>query len=81
MINDSATKELLQAPCLFCQYNGQGYWQSGSHPASCPWSTVGGIDSRYKLFRQTLGLVMRNRMFQVLKQQVISIITEEAKNV
>lgn len=38
--------ELLNAPCVFCGYNGAGYWQAKSHLKSCPWHTVGGFDDR-----------------------------------
>jgi hypothetical protein len=37
---------LLDAPCLFCGYNGAGYWQSGTHAKDCRWHSVGGFDDR-----------------------------------
>jgi len=37
---------LLAAPCLWCGYNGEGYYQAGTHGKSCPWNTIGGCDER-----------------------------------
>ena len=37
---------LLEAPCLWCGYNGEGYYQAGTHGQSCPWNTIGGCDER-----------------------------------
>jgi len=36
----------LDAPCAWCSYNGQGYWQSGTHAESCPWHKIGGHEER-----------------------------------
>jgi len=33
---------LLDAPCLWCGYNGEGYWQPTTHEPTCPWHNVGG---------------------------------------
>jgi len=37
---------LLDAPCLWCGYNGRGYYQVGTHDKSCIWHTVGGRNER-----------------------------------
>jgi len=37
---------VLRAPCVFCGYNGEGYYQSGRHGATCPWRDVGGLVDR-----------------------------------
>lgn len=37
---------ILDAPCVFCGYNGSGYWQSGTHSKDCPFHEVGGDASR-----------------------------------
>lgn len=34
------------APCLFCGYNGPGFYQANTHRVSCPWYRVGGIKPR-----------------------------------
>lgn len=39
---------LLSAPCRFCGYNGQGYWQKDTHLLSCPWHGIGGEADRLK---------------------------------
>lgn len=38
--------QLLQAPCIFCDYNGEGYWQKETHDERCPWHSVGGMEDR-----------------------------------
>lgn len=38
--------ELLAAPCIWCRYNGAGYWQRDTHAESCPWHGVGGAEDR-----------------------------------
>jgi hypothetical protein len=47
---------VLEAPCVFCGYNGQGYWQSGTHAAECPWARVGGEVERIAIFIHTARL-------------------------
>lgn len=37
---------VLDAPCFWCGYNGELYWQAGSHAESCPWRNVGGVVDR-----------------------------------
>lgn len=37
---------LFDAPCVFCGYNGAGYWQSGTHGEHCPWHDLGGEAQR-----------------------------------
>jgi hypothetical protein len=39
---------MLDAPCVFCGYNGAGYWQSGTHAKDCRWYSVGGYVDRHK---------------------------------
>ena len=34
--------ELLDAPCIFCNYNGQGYYQAHTHKVWCPFYEIGG---------------------------------------
>lgn len=38
--------DLLDAPCVFCAYNGAGYWQVGIHAKDCPFHNVGGDAAR-----------------------------------
>ncbi len=37
---------LLEAPCIFCGYKGDLYYQKGSHNLGCPWIEIGGLDKR-----------------------------------
>jgi len=39
-------EHLLDSPCLWCGYNGAGYWQQGTHAENCPWHEVGGTTER-----------------------------------
>lgn len=38
--------DVLAAPCRWCGYNGEGYWQSGTHGRLCPWRFIGGERQR-----------------------------------
>ena len=49
-----ATKPLLAAPCVFCGYNGEGYWQRGTHETFCPWRDVGGEGERRERLREIM---------------------------
>jgi hypothetical protein len=42
---------LLDAPCVFCDYNGRGYWQKETHSKHCPFYTIGGISDRQRELR------------------------------
>ena len=42
--------ELLDAPCIFCGYNGQGYYQAHTHDQNCPFYEIGGADERKHAF-------------------------------
>lgn len=44
----------LQAPCVFCAYNGEGYYQAGTHDATCPWFRVGGAAEREQNLRYVI---------------------------
>lgn len=48
---DRGPDALLGAPCVFCDYSGESYYQAGSHGALCPWHYVGGLDRRRELAR------------------------------
>jgi len=36
----------LDGPCIFCGYNGRGYWQKGTHLPDCPFVDIGGEADR-----------------------------------
>ena len=48
---------LLDAPCIFCGYNGPGYWQAGTHSLECPWHGIGGFDERKSMLRPVIRLL------------------------
>lgn len=39
-------ERLLSAPCRVCGYNGQGYYQSGTHAKYCFFYEIGGLEER-----------------------------------
>ena len=47
---------LLDAPCMWCGYNSQGYWQKVTHGTECPWHDVGSFDERAGKLEAVLGL-------------------------
>ena len=47
--------DILDAPCVFCGYNGRGYWQKGTHNKHCPWCELGGGAERAKALRGVIG--------------------------
>lgn len=47
-------KELLDAPCVFCGYNGANYWQVKTHGKLCPWYSMGGIAEREGMLRKVI---------------------------
>lgn len=50
---------LLGAPCIFCGWGGQGYWQRGTHSTVCPWHTVAGEETRRLLLRDVIAKVAK----------------------
>ena len=48
---------LLGAPCVFCGYNGPGYWQSGTHDWRCPWYWRVGFEERQRVLSAFLRLL------------------------
>jgi len=47
--------DLLEAPCIFCGYDGPDYWQGGTHRQECPWHGVGGEAERREALRGVVG--------------------------
>lgn len=45
---------LLEAPCVFCGYNGPGYWQRLTHDKNCPWYPQGGFNERREVLPKFL---------------------------
>jgi len=41
----------LDSPCVFCDYNGRGYWQKETHNKYCPFYKVGGVEDRENKLR------------------------------
>lgn len=44
----NALQEIM-APCQYCQYNGENYYQAQSHAPTCRWYTVGGQFERARI--------------------------------
>lgn len=50
-LSERALINLLDAPCLWCDYKGEGYWQTGTHAALCPLHAIGGDRDREEWLR------------------------------
>ena len=50
----------LSSPCTFCGYNGEGYWQKGTHSKECLFYNIGGADKRAALI-EGLDLLIETR--------------------
>ena len=37
---------VFSSPCIFCNYNGEGYWQTKTHNKDCPCFDVGSLEDR-----------------------------------
>ena len=54
--------ELVEyAPCVFCGYNGAGFYQAGTHAKDCPWYTVGGGEERSVMLRKVVASLFKER--------------------
>jgi len=42
----------LDAPCIFCGYKGEGYWQKGTHLPDCPFVDIGGEADRQSKLKE-----------------------------
>ena len=45
---------VLDGPCVFCGYNGAGYYQEETHREYCHWYHVGGCDERETKLRKVI---------------------------
>lgn len=59
---------LLNAPCIFCGYNGDGYYQSGTHSKDCPWHNVGGDSERYGALPGVITALFKERQKHIHQQ-------------
>ena len=58
-------RELLEPPCLWCSYSGEGYWQVGTHKESCPWRLIAGDDRLKSVFDAVRIAIYRERLISV----------------
>lgn len=49
----------LAAPCRFCDYNSQGYWQAHTHARTCPFHGIGGAAERERFLIKHPALLAR----------------------
>jgi len=54
-------KSVLDAPCVFCGYDGPNYLQKGSHKKSCPFHDIKGHADRQKALRGIIKKLMRKK--------------------
>ena len=59
---DEQYKKLIDAECVFCRYNGIGYWQPDTHSADCPWHGIGGSSERLKLIPKLISLIDKDTL-------------------
>ena len=53
---EAAPADLLKAPCRWCGYNGNGYWQNRTHRPDCPWYLVAGAVDRADVCVRSVGV-------------------------
>jgi len=64
-------KYLLDAPCVFCGYYGEGFYQSNTHKPECPWRSLGGSVEREESVRTAIRTVMaENAKLRAALEQV-----------
>lgn len=51
----TAVERLLAAPCLFCGYSNELYFQKGTHGQDCPWRNIGGEAERVVALPTVIG--------------------------
>jgi hypothetical protein len=45
---------VLNGPCVFCGYNGPGYWSAMTHDEHCPFYRVSGKARRKSAFKNAV---------------------------
>ncbi len=50
----SEIEDILKSKCIFCGYNGAGYYQEHTHDKLCPWHSIGGLEVRKMVFSATI---------------------------
>lgn len=45
-------EQVVAAPCIFCGYDGGGYWQDHTHSKDCPFYEIGGVMERIKALKR-----------------------------
>lgn len=48
---------IWRAPCVFCGYDGPNFFQVGSHPKTCPFHDIGGVDERLERVERMVGII------------------------
>ncbi len=64
-------KEILEAPCQHCGYNGEGYWQKGTHHKECPWYNVAGMSERENLLLNIDSVLHEKRYIDITDLQKV----------
>ena len=54
---------MLDAPCEWCRYSGEKYWQAGSHAHTCPWFAV--ASSQARLMKLERGEVEQPKVYKL----------------
>ena len=74
--------ELVEyAPCVFCGYNGAGFYQAGTHAEACPWYTVGGGEERSVMLRKVVASLFKERRHSSHNKQSIKLPKKAVENI
>ena len=61
--------QFFKAPCMFCGYNGPGYFQKGTHASACPYYGVGGLAERKEMIGPFLSDIVKLYMENVAEEE------------
>lgn len=60
---------LFESPCPFCGYDGENYWQKGTHASACPYYVAAGLEDRVEVLIPFLVDVVKQYMQAVIKKE------------
>ena len=59
-MDDVYLENLIKSPCVFCGYNGPGYYQTAAHKTVCPFYKIGGNLSRENYLKFIIPTLLKN---------------------
>jgi len=70
--------DFLSSPCKFCGYNGDGYWQKGTHGKECLFYKIGGADKRADLLEGLDRLIETRETSEAYKNMKVEMDNDES---